>query len=301
MDPLSDVLTLLKLRRLKTGGADVAGPMSVRMPPHDGLFCYAVLRGICWVSLEGGAPPVRLTAGDCVILPSGRPFRIGSDADLPPVDAGVMFADRTNGGIVTYNGGGDCFLYAGHFDFDSREAAMLLSVLPPIVQIREEDDRATLRWSLDRMMAELREPRPGGDLVVEHLAHLVLIQALRLHLAEGDAHQVSWLSALADPKMGAVISAVHHAPARSWTVQTMASEAAMSRTAFALHFKATVGMSPMEYVTRWRMLLAASAIRQSDRTISSIAIAVGYVSESAFSTAFKRSMGCSPRRYSAGA
>jgi AraC-like DNA-binding protein len=275
----------------------VGGELSIRMPSHQGLFCYAVLQGGCWLILEGGAGPVRLAAGDCVVLPSGRPFVIASHPDLPSVEAGTMFAERVNGGMASYNGGGDCLLYAGHFDFDSRESEMLLSVLPPLVRIREEDDRATLRWSLNRMMTELRDPRPGGDLIVEHLAHLVLVQALRLYLAEGDADRASWLSALADPKIGAVISAIHRVPARGWTVQAMASEAGMSRTAFALRFKETVGMSPMEYLTRWRMLLAAGTMRQPDKTVSSIAFAVGYISESAFSTAFKRVMGCSPRRY----
>ena len=160
MDPLSDVLTLLRPRRLKTGAANVAGDLSIRMPSYEGLFCYAVLRGGCWLTLEGGNGPTRLLTGDCVILPSGGPFRIATNPDLPPIDAGSFFADRVNGGIATYNGGGDCLIYAAHFDFGNREAEMLLSVLPPIVHIREEDDRATMRWSLDRMMAELREPRP---------------------------------------------------------------------------------------------------------------------------------------------
>ena len=296
MDPLSDVLTLLRPRKLKTGAADVAGNLSIRMPQHEGIFCYALLRGTCWLTLENGPEPLRLTGGDCVILPSGHPFRIGSDPDLPPLDATLLFADRPNGGIVRYNGGGESLIYAAHFDFDSREAEMLLSVLPPIVHIREEDDRATLRWSLDRMMAELREPRPGGDLVVEHLAHLVLVQALRLYLA-ADAGQVSWLSALADPRMAVVISAIHRSPAQAWTVEAMAAEAGMSRTAFAVRFKATAGMSPIEYLTRWRMLLAASAMRSSREPIAAVAAAVGYVSESAFNNAFKRVMGSSPRRY----
>jgi len=299
MDPLSDILTLLKPRRLKTGAADVAGKLSIRMPAHRGLFCYAVLHGICWITLEDGTAPIRLTGGDCIILPSGRPFRIGSDPEIPPINAVTLFADRPNGGILTHNGGGDCFLYAGHFDFDSGNADMLLGILPPLVHIREEDDRATLRWSLDRMMAELREPRPGGDLVIEHLAHLVLVQALRLHLTDTDATLVGWLSALADPRMSAVMVSMHHAPANNWTVQSLANVAGMSRTAFAVRFKAAVGMAPMEYLTRWRMLLAANTMRLPNRTLSSIALAVGYVSESAFNTAFKRVMGCSPRRYGA--
>ena len=171
MDPLSDVLTLLKPRRLKTGAADIAGNLSVGIPAHEGLYCYAVLHGSCWLALDD-LDPVHLATGDCVILPSGRPFRIATDLRLPPVDAATLFARRANGGVATYGGGGECLLYAGHFDFERSGAGMLLGLLPPIVHIREEDDRATLRWSLDWMMAELREPRPGADLVVEHLANM---------------------------------------------------------------------------------------------------------------------------------
>ena len=216
---------------------------------------------------------------------------------MPPVDAASLFGGRANGGIATYGGGGECFLYAGHFDFERRAAGMLLGLLPPIVHIREEDDRAALRWSLDRMMAELGEPRPGGDLVVEHLAHLVLVQALRLQMADGGAGRVGWLFALADDRLGGALSALHAAPARRWSVAAMATLAGMSRTAFAVRFKSSVGQSPMEYLTRWRMMLAADAMQRQGRTVASAALSVGYASEAAFSTAFKRLMGCSPRRY----
>ena len=298
MDPLSDVLTLLKPRRLKTGAVDVAGRLSIRMQAHDGLFCYAVIRGACWLALDG-LDPLRLTAGDCVVLPSGRPFRIGSDLEIEPIDAATYFAAQTNGCLATFNGGGGSLVYAGRFEFEKRHGGMLLSVLPPIVHIREEDDRGTLRWSLDRMMMELRDPRPGGDLVVEHLAHLVLVEALRLCLVGENADRTGWLFALADARMSAAISALHAAPARSWSVGTMAAVAGMSRTAFALRFKARVGLSPVEYLTRWRMLLAATAMQRPDQTVSSAAYSVGYTSEAAFSTAFKRVMGCAPRRYRA--
>ena len=299
MDPLSDVLTLLKPRRLKTGAADLAGKLAIRMPAHDGLFFYAVVRGACWLAPDD-LDPLRLTAGDCVVLPSGRSFLIGSDLESEPIDAVTYFTARKNGSLGTFNGGGEALVYVGHFDFEQRHAGMLLSVLPPVMHIREEDDRGTLRWSLNRMMTELRDPRPGGVLVTEHLSHLMLVQALRIHLAEERADRTGWLFALADDRLSAAISAVHAAPAKGWSVETMAGVAGMSRTAFAVRFKARVGLSPIEYVTRWRMVLAATAMQRPDQTVSSTAYSVGYTSEAAFSTAFKRVMGCSPRRYSIG-
>ena len=188
----------------------------------------------------------------------------------------------------------------GHFALAGNHAGILLGVLPPIVHIRKESDKAALRWSLERMMQELREPQPGGFLVAQHLAHMMLVQALRLHLAEGSKGGVGWLFALADKQMSAAISAMHDDPAHRWTLQELAERAGMSRSTFALKFKETVGASPMEYLTRWRMLLAGDRLANSGDPISVIALSLGYESESAFSTAFKRVMGCSPRQYSRG-
>ena len=173
-------------------------------------------------------------------------------------------------------------------------------MLPPIVHIRKESDKAALRWSLERMMQELREPQPGGFLVAQHLAHMMLVQALRLHLAEGLSGGVGWLFALADKQMSVAINSMHDDPAHRWTLQELAERAGMSRSTFALKFKETVGASPMEYLTRWRMLLAGDRLANSSDPISVIALSLGYESESAFSTAFKRVMGCSPRQYSRG-
>ena len=173
-------------------------------------------------------------------------------------------------------------------------------MLPPIVHIRKESDKATLRWSMERMTQELREPQPGGFLVAEHLASMMLVQALRLHLAEGLRGGVGWLFALADKQMGAAINAMHGDPARRWTLQELAEQAGMSRSSFALKFKETVGASPMEYLTRWRMLLAGDRLANSSDPVSVIARSLGYESEPAFSTAFKRVMDCSPRHYSRG-
>jgi AraC-like DNA-binding protein len=183
---------------------------------------------------------------------------------------------------------------------DGDHADILLGMLPPIVHIRKEADRAALRWSLDRMMEELRDPQPGGFLVVDHLVHMMLVQALRLHLAEGLRGGVGWLFALADRQMGAAINAMHDDPAHRWTLQSLAERAGMSRTTFTLKCKETVGTSPMDYLTRWRMLVAGDRLANSTNPISVIARSLGYESESAFSTAFKRVIGCSPRQYCRG-
>jgi AraC-like DNA-binding protein len=301
MDPLSDVLSLLKPRNYMSAGFDAAGPWSIQFPDQqEGIKSGSVVSGECWLSVEGVPDALRLETGDCFLLPSGRPFLLASDMTVPPVDAAAIFSNVGDGGIVTYNGGGDFLLVSSRFSLAGNHAGILLKMLPPIVHLREESDRAAMRWSVERMMQELRERQPGGFLVIQHVAHMILVQALRLHIAEGTRGGVGWLFALADKQMSAAINGMHDDPAHRWTIQSLAERAGMSRSTFALKFKETVGASPMEYLTRWRMLLAGGRLENSSDPISVIALSLGYESESAFSTAFKRVMGCSPRQYSNG-
>ena len=298
MDPLSDVLSLLKPRSYISAGFDAGGQWSVQFAIQNALIkCYAVISGECWLSVESVAEPVRLKAGDCFVLPSGRPFRLASDLALPSVDAGTIFPPAREGGVVTLNGGGDFYIVGSRFAVSGDHSAMLLRMLPPIVHIIKESDQAALRWSVERMMQELRERQPGGFLIAQHLAHMMLVQALRLHLAEGLTSGVGWFFALADQQMSAALSAIHDDPAHRWTLPELAQRAAMSRSTFALKFKERIGETPMEYLTRWRMLLAADRLANSNEPISSIALSLGYESESAFSTAFKRVMSHAPRQY----
>ncbi len=302
MDPLSDVLSLLKPCSYVSAGFDAGGAWSIQFSDQHGrIKCYAVISGECWLSVEGIPDAVRLRQGDCFVLPSGRPFRLASDMDLSPIDAGTIFPAAREGGVVTHSGGGEFFLVGSRFAVGGKHADMLLGMLPPIVHIRKEADQAALRWSVERMMQELRERQPGGSLVAQHLAHMMLVQALRLHVTEGLTGGVGWFFALADRQMGAAISAMHDDPAHGWTLQELAESAGMSRSSFAQKFRKTVGETPMEYLARWRMLLAADRLENSSDRTGVIARALGYESESAFSTAFKRVMGRSPRRYSRGA
>ena len=301
MDPLSDVLSLLKPRSYLCGGFNYGGELSIQFSRHEGIKCYAVVRGQCWLAVEDLPEAIRLNAGDCFLLPTGRPFRLASDLDLPPVPFQTLLkAKPANGGIATIDGGGVCSIVGGHFTLAGAQANFLLGVLPPIVHIQKESDREAMRWSLERLRQELRDPQPGGTLVAQQLAYMMLVQALRLHLAEGLHGGVGWLFALADPQVSAAITAMHQDPAHRWTIQELAERGGMSRSSFALKFKETVGDSPMDYLTRWRMLLAGDRLTNSNDSIRAISLALGYESESAFSTAFKRVMGCSPRQFSRG-
>lgn len=301
MDPLSDVLALLKPLNHMSAGFEAGGDWSVRFPDQEEkIKCGAVVSGRCWLAVEGIADPVLLEGGDSFLLASGRPFRMASDLSLPAVEARTVFSSARMGGMVKYNDGGELVMVSSQFRLSGEQAEILLRMLPPIVHIRSEGEQAALRWSVERIMQELREPQPGGFLVIQHLAHMILIQALRLHLANRSGAEVGWLFALADRRMGTAIGAMHADPARRWTLQELAAHVGMSRSSFAQKFREMVGASPMDYLTRWRMLLAGDRLTNSGEPVSAIALSLGYESESAFSTAFKKAMGCSPRQYARG-
>jgi AraC-like DNA-binding protein len=298
VDPLSDVLSLLKPQSYAAGGYEVGGDTAIQWPKHQGIKCYAVVSGQCWLSVGGVPDAVLLTAGDCFLLPRGLPFCLATDLSLPPVDFGTFLAALKNGDTVSHKEGGGHYIVGGHFLLTGSHADILLKSLPPIVHIRKESDKAAMRWSLERMKEELRDPQPGGSLIAQQLAYMMLVQALRLHLADGAREGVGWLFALADKQMSVAITCMHDNPGHPWTLQKLAERAGMSRSIFALRFKETVGATPMEYLTRWRMLLAGDRLKNSGDSISVIASSLGYESDSAFGKAFKREMGCSPKQYS---
>jgi AraC-like DNA-binding protein len=279
---------------------EAGGDWSLQFPEGQGLRCYAILNGSCWL-IETGGPPLRLTAGDCVLLTRGRPSRLASDPNLPPLDAVAILGAAEAGGLVKLGDAPNCSGLGGYFAFQGPQAGLLLELLPPLVHIRKAADRAALRSRLELIMEELRTPQPGGALIAEHLAQMVLVQALRLNMTGAAPGAVGWLYALGDRQLSVALTALHAHPGRRWTLQTLAETAGMSRSSFAQKFRATVGMPAMDYLGRWRMLLAADRLTQGRDPISVIAADLGYESESAFSVAFKRVMACSPRRYGRGA
>lgn len=298
MDPLSDVLSLLQPRSNVSAGFDAGGDWSIAFTGNVGIKCYAVASGECWLSVDGVDEPVHLRAGDCFLLPSGRSFRLASDLALPAMASTAVFPPPQAGGVVRWNGGGSVFLVGSRFTLAGQHADMLLAMLPPIVHVRKKSEQVALRWSIERMMQELHAEQAGSYLMAQHLSHMMLVQALRVHLDRGVEGGVGWMFALADKQMGAALRAMHAAPAQNWTLQDLAGHACMSRSAFALKFKTAVGMPAMDYLTRWRMLLASDRLARTGESLASIALSLGYESESAFGTAFKRVMGSSPRQYS---
>lgn len=299
MDPLSDVLSVIRPCRFMTGGITAGGRWALGFTAHKGIKCYSVAAGECWLTMESAAAPVRLRVGDCLLLPHGRPFVLASDLTLTPVDVRTLLPPRPKGGyngIIACAPGEDFLLLGSHFDLEG-DARVLLEVLPPLVLLPRQAQQEPMRASVERMIREMRDPQPGGALVAQQVAYTLLVEALRLRTTDATAHKAGCFTALADRRMRAALSCMHDDPARPWSLQELASRAGMSRTAFAQTFKRMVGSTPMEYLTRWRMTLAADRLRNGSEPISTLAPSLGYQSESAFSAAFKRIWGSSPRQH----
>lgn len=297
MDPLSDVLSLLRPKSAISAGLEAGGDWAIRFPAHEGVKFNAVMRGSCWVQVEGASEPQRIEAGDCFLLTRGRPFQFATDLSLPVIESPTIY-DRAVDGIASYNGGGDFFLIGGRFSFEGDHAALLFDALPAVLHVHDASAQAAvLRWSLEQLADELKTRPPGGTLMAEHLSQIMLLQVLRLWMAAEGTKTPGWLGALADPRLARAIAAMHAEPGRKWTLAELAGVAGMSRTSFAERFRNVVGRTPLDYLINWRMRLAADRLRRTDDRVNVIALSVGYESEAAFSTTFRRVMGISPGRY----
>ncbi|MFI7606177.1 cupin domain-containing protein [Micromonospora sp. NPDC049366] len=295
MDPLEDVLALVGATSSLSTAMAAGGRWAVRFGPPAGVKFNAVRRGGCVLRVDGVTEPVTLAEGDCFLLTQPRCFTLASDLDTPPEPAGPIFSAAVDG-VARAGTGEDVFLIGGAFSFTERGRALLLDGLPPVIHVPAATPEAgTVRWAVEQIDAELRAQPLGGRLVAEHLALVMLIRILRLHLARDGGS--GWLAGLADPVLAPVLRALHAHPDRPWTVAELARVASVSRSTLAARFKEVVDRGPLEYLTGWRIELAAERIRRSDDTMASIARAVGYGSESALSVAFKRTTGLSPRAY----
>jgi len=275
---------------------DLGAASAIQFPRHDGLKCYALISGEGWLSVDEVPDPVHLRAGECFLLPKGRPFCLaGKESNARAGHSGLEGVQC--GTIATYSGGGQCLIVGAHYAFSTIQAVMLLDLLPPIVHLQNASDNIGLCWTLQRMTEELRHPQLGGVVVAHSLARMMLVQALRVHINDSEKKNLGGLSAMSDGQMITAITSMQNEPALDWTVEKLANRVGMSRAAFALKFKQTVHQSPIEYLTRWRMLLAEDRMTRSNDSIAEIAQSLGYESASAFAKVFRKVTGSSPRQH----
>ncbi|MDB5620070.1 AraC family transcriptional regulator [Tardiphaga sp.] len=297
-DPLSGVLSLLRFDSALSARLEVRGNYSFLFPESHRIVFGTCIEGSMYLFLDGSPTPVQLHAGDCYLLTRVHQYRIASSLEATKeLSRQEVDAIRQREGIVRCGEGKISLVWAGgSFTLNDESGDLLLDLLPPVIHLPAGSvDRGPLRAVFDLINAETAEVQPGANAIAGSFANIVLVQILRVYL-KNTLRPPGWLGAIADPQIGRALAAMHKDYARHWTVEDLASEVGMSRTAFAVRFRNLVGQPPLEYLTQWRMAVARNALKNGT-SLSSVAGSVGYASDTAFNAAFKRATGRSPGRY----
>ncbi len=294
MDPLQPILRAMRLECTVTARLEAAAPWGVRFCNTWPRFGF-VVRGACWIEIDGVAGAQALSAGDGFVLTRGRAFVL-RDAPRSKVLRCEDLVRGREGETLSIGGdGARTAVVSGTLDFDPAASRPLLEVLPELLHLRaDEDDGGILRTTLELLSAETAGDRLGRGQVCARLAEILFVQAVRRFAARPGEGGICWLSALSDPQVGAALRALHADLARAWTVEALARVAGASRSAFALRFHRLVGETPLAHLARWRMHSASCHLRTGALGLGEIAERVGYESEAAFSRAFKRIVGRAP-------
>ena len=276
--------------------ADSAAPVLEPGAEHVVIF-HLITEGECYVEL-GDDPPVLLRAGDVALFPQGHAHNMTSAPGLPPAKGAPLaeVLSRRPRQLAYGGGGATTRLVCGYLACDARLARMLLAGLPPLVRVNVRGSNAGvwLEASVRYALAEARSPRPGGAGVLAKLSEVLFIEVLRLYMTEQSVGRTGWLAGVGDRIVGGALNALHQRPAHAWTLEELARSASTSRSVLAERFQQLVGSSPMQYLTQWRMLLAANLLTRSNAPLARIAEDVGYQTDTAFSRAFRREYGAPP-------
>ncbi|WP_347814057.1 AraC family transcriptional regulator [Actinomadura sp. 7K507] len=289
---LSDVILSMRIGQPGFARAALCSPWGMAFPPSPGTVGFTVvLRGTCWLLAEG-REPVALGPGDVIFTPRGDGIGLADDPGTPLVEA--EHPPEPPGGEA------DVVTLCGGYRLDPERTHPLLSDMPAVLHLPARLGRhGELRATLDMLGREVEEAHPGGTALVPLLLDMLLLYVMRAWFEDEprDPSGAGWAAALADRPVSSALHAIHRAPARAWTVQSLADEAGLSRAAFARRFTAATRQPPLSYLTWWRLTTAAGLLRESDASLEQVAARVGYSSQFAFANAFKREYGVAPGRF----
>jgi AraC-like DNA-binding protein/mannose-6-phosphate isomerase-like protein (cupin superfamily) len=309
LDAFSDVLRVIRL----VGGvfleAELTAPWCINgkisadhckpflVTPRHVIAYHFVAQGGMLLQIDG-AESVSVREGELVLLPNNDAHLFGSDLTIEPVAAHNVMRPPQPGALsrISYGGGGEatqilCGFLGAETSFDPLRAA-----LPPLLKldVRSTASGAWIESSFRFAVSEIASGRVGSTTVLAKLSELLFVEAVSRYVASLPAERRGWLAGLRDANIGRALTLIHARPTEAWTAESLALEIGMSRSVFADRFTSLVGQPPMQYLTLWRMHIAAQRLREGRGSVAQIAFAVGYESEAAFSRAFKRQFGQSP-------
>ena len=312
MDALSDVLRAVRLTGAVFFDVKASEPwvaetpqgqsiVGAIFPGADHLISYHVITGgACYGGLIG-QPAHHLSAGDVIVFPHGDAHAMSSAPGMREAPDPAKFRRPGEGQLPFSLSVGDAHaepahLVCGFLACDARPFNPLLSALPPVIKVSDREGGAIAAF-VQLALAESKAPRPGGESVLGRLSELMFVDVVRRYLESLPADRADWLAALREPFVGRALAALHRSPARDWTLEALAHEVGLSRSAMAERFTQFVGHPPMQYLTSWRMQLAANYLMSGTDSVAEVADRVGYESEAAFSRAFKKVVGTPPSHW----
>jgi AraC-like DNA-binding protein len=310
-DILSDVLRSVRLRGAvfyfvngdrnwaaeAPASCDIAAAV---MPGSQHVMEYHVItRGECWAAIVG-QEPVRLREGDIVLFAHGDPHVLSSAPGMrAPVDLGDYFGHEPEARPFTLrlDGASEApatTVVCGFLGCDVLPFNPLIATLPRLLHLEAEGGHDWVAQFMRQAVDESRDRRPGGGALLERMSEMMFVDAVRRYVDRLPEDSRGWLAGMRDRLVGRVLALMHEEPAAPWTVDELGRRVGLSRSAVHERFAEMIGQAPMQYLTNWRMQLAASLLRDTHATVGSIAQDVGYESEASFARAFKRSTGKPP-------
>jgi AraC-like DNA-binding protein len=299
-DVLADVLSSLRLSGRVFSYSQMSAPWALELPASSFAYFHILDRSGGWLRLKDDKAWHPLAGGDLVVIPHGRGHVIGSDPKTKPMTLNQFLRLRDQDGLVKHGGGGpETHLVCGLFEFETGLDNPLVSLLPRLIHIPEAREHPTgwLDGTLRQLIYEARYTSLGSQIMVTRLTDLIFVQAVRAWLADQPEDEGGWLGALRDGQVGKALGLMHRDPAKNWTVESLADAVSMSRSKFAARFKRLVQEPPLAYLSNLRLNLAARLLKEDGLSVGEVSQRVGYESETAFSSAFKRRFGTAPGKY----
>lgn len=292
-DQLSEVLDLVEIRCVVAGGFAERGPWVARSPCGDALKLIAMVSGHGRLLADGIDEPIELAPGDVAIL-TNRSW-VQHEGGTGPGPRRSIGPEENFTGLTEADPSTDDIVLGAAVNINAAGRELLLRTMPPVGHVRASA-ATSLRSLLDQLFDEVAGNRSGSAFAIRQYSQLLVLSALRAYLDQAEVPP-GWLRVLTDERLRPALELMHGEPGKPWGLEDLARAAAMSRSSFARHFRAVAGVPPLTYLSRYRMLLAQRALRGTDVRVGSLAVDLGYASEAAFSTAFKREIGVSPLRY----
>jgi AraC-like DNA-binding protein len=301
MDPLSDLFGSMSIQEVTYKRLEVTAPWGFRVPGRMGprVRFVSLVRGSALLRFKNQRQTISLSSGDVYsFIFNDEPYTLMDDLRSKVVDYSEVEKLAVDG-VIQYGGTGSLTTFmGGSFTMNTFGSLPISTILPRFLHLRSEQNRSHAFQSvLDLLAAETAHPGLGSSSLISRLYESLFLYAVRAYASSHAAPGKGWLAAISDKHLSKAINAMRRGLEKNWSVESLAREARMSRSAFALRFKTILGQTPLEYLTQWRMYRAGAMIRSNNTSLSEVASAVGYGSESSFSRVFRRVMGLAPREY----